>query len=205
MAIKHYSRSLTQNLVGQLRASGHLEADSSGTALGMPAMSLHQIDSVSESTVFDVRRCGPTGCQIAVHVGVEGPMRISYWKLILPWSDPTFAWLLDPSEIGGDSDFYTFYRDPPYRISRHQVLNHRRIVRGEMEGLLLGTGFEPIPDSFGHGSSVDCKLIPVDPMGLELLIAPICLWVDRSAKFSPPKESRRRSLFEVHAEGATKR
>ena len=75
------------------------------------------------------------------------------------------------------------------RYSRDAVINHRRLLkRGySLNGLLLGYGYESIPDSFRHGATIDARVVLIDEMG-HGFSEPVQLWADRSAKIG-----RRRS------------
>ena len=79
----------------------------------------------------------------------------------------------------------------------------RWLATADEQGWFTAASYKPRQGFWvRRGTMVDCKLIPIDPLGRELLTAPISLWVDRSAKRPPRRESNGRSLFDARAERA---
>ena len=91
---------------------------------------------------------------------------ITHWYLELPWPDRV-EWLLqDPRDEGKASTVYAFPGKDWWEYSRQEVLNHRlsgKIAQGEIrQGLLLGTSWQPPPDTYRHGEMIPAILKVVD-------------------------------------------
>ncbi len=195
------------DLVRRLIAAG-CPLDIKGGVLGSSHVSPHgllidQVGSVTESKVFDLD-CPGTGYILALEIAsnVPGLLVIRYITLEPPWQDPQFYWLPDPADSRTEKDPYVIPGTGGLEYPRELVINHRTSRRGRLkhgdilDGLLLGMGFESIPDCFRHGDMVEATLCIVDQLGRRYS-SEVSLWVDRSAQLfrRPPKRPRRR-LFE---------
>jgi hypothetical protein len=200
--MKTYSRLFVQDLTHQLKAAGVLTGDAEDAAITHPAppgLLVSQVGGCAESSAFDLD-CGGTGYNLSLHVAVDLPaLRILGWKLDLPWEDPQFQWLADPSEYMSSDEMYQIPSCVGLRYSRDEVINHRRLLqRGQgLDGFLLGYGFESIPDSYHHGATIDASLVLIDEMWRGFS-TPVQLWADRSAKLNRQrrKKATRPGLFE---------
>jgi hypothetical protein len=169
---------------------------------------IHQVGGVFETKAFDLN-CSGTGYILDLEIAsnVPGLVAIRYFTFELPWQDPRFCWLPDPADSRTEKHPYVFPGTNGLEYPREVVINHRtsgrgRLRRGEiLDGLLLGMGFESIPDSFRHGGMVDTTLCIVDQFGRRFS-SKISLWVDRSRKLHPrpPKRPRRRLFQRVDSE-----
>jgi hypothetical protein len=201
--MKNYSHRVSRDLTRQLVAAGVLTGDSEDAANiypTPPGLLICQVGGVVESSAFDLDRGYGTGFILPVHVALDLPaFKILGWKLELPWEDPQFQWLTDPSEYMSSDGMYQFPSCSRLKYPRDVVINHRRLLqRGRgLDGLLLGFGFESIPDSYHHGATIDASLVPIDEMGRGFSTA-VQLWADRSAKLNRQrrKNATRSRLFE---------
>jgi hypothetical protein len=164
------------------------------------------IGGVSETSAFDLDP-GGTGYMASLSLTVLGkPFAIAAFDLALPWMRTPVIWLSDPADGDGPHNTYQFPERHSPEFPRDIVINHRanaqrNIPPGKcIEGLLLGYGFDAIPDCFQHGGDIVGRLGVVDQFGQEHS-AEISFWIDRSAKISSKKLSRppRESLFVRHA------
>jgi hypothetical protein len=143
---------------------------------------------------------------------LRGPFAIEAFTLALPWDQRPIIWLADPAETIGPESPYRFPGTQSLVIPRDQVINHyadaRRNLRvgKRIEGVLLGYGFDDIPECFVHGNETVGKLGIIDPFGVQHS-AEINFWIDRSAKvyFKTKKTVPRKSLFEYRDRDATSR
>jgi len=165
-----------------------LELEDDGSDSIRPArfgLLINQVGSDRETRAFELD-CGGTGYTLNLEITSNAPglVVIRYFRLDLPWQDPQFHWLDDPADRGTKSDLYVV-ADREFECPRDRVINHRTGARGKLsrgdilDGLLLGVGFEPIPDCFRHGSSVDAMLSIVDQFGRSHS-SEVSLWIERS-------------------------
>jgi len=201
--MKTYSRNVAPNLTRQLEAAGVLTGDAqdgAGTHPAPPGLLISQVGGVVESSAFDLDSGYGTGYMLPLHVAVDLPaFGILGWQLDLPWEDPQFQWLTDPSEYAFPDSMYQVPACPRLKYPRDEVINHRRTLkRGHsLEGLLLGWGFESIPDSYHHGATIDASLVLIDELNRGFSTT-VQLWADRSAKINwqRRKKTTRPRLFE---------
>lgn len=194
--MKMYSRLFLPELTDQLKGAGVLAAET-GDAVNarpaLPGLRVSQVGGFVESSAFDIA-CGGTGFILSVHVAVDLPaFRILRWALDLPWEDPEFQWLADPSERVPSDGMYQIPGCIGLKYPRDEVLNHRRLLkRGHgLDGLLLGFGFESIPANYGHGETINANLQLIDEMGRGFS-SPVQFWADRSAKVRQQQGKKRR-------------
>jgi len=186
-----------------LVAAGVLAKDAEDAGNTHPASSglvVSQFGGVTESRAFDLDGGCGTGFILPVHVAVDLPaFKFLGWKLGLPWEDSQFQWLTDPSEYMSSDEMYQFPCCPRLKYPRDEVINHCRLLqRGRgLDGMLLGFGFESIPDSYRHGATIDASLVLIDQMWRDFSTQ-VQLYVDRSAKNNRQrrKRSTRPGLFE---------
>lgn len=97
--------------------------------------------------------CGGTAYILTIRLTnpTDRSLTIARWDIKLPWEDPNFHWLEDPK--GGEGDRY-IVPGTSIEYPRSQVLNHRVEEAGKiarrMEGLLLGIGHAPVPDTYRY-------------------------------------------------------
>jgi hypothetical protein len=168
------------------------------------------VGGISETTAFDLDP-GGTGYILSLSLTVlRKPFAIAAFDLALPWMRTPVIWLSDPADGDGPRNTYQFPGRHSPEFPRDVAINHRASAQRNLspgkciEGLLLGFGFDPIPDYFQHGGDVVGSLVVIDQFG-ERHSADISFWIDRSAKMSSKKRSRplREPLFVRHA-GSTK-
>jgi len=201
--MKTYSRKVAPDLTRQLVVAGVLPGDAQDGAVTQaapPGLLIYQVGGVTESSVFDLD-CGyGTGYRLSLHAAVGLPaFGILGWVLDLPWEDSQFQWLADPKEYFSREEMYQVPGCATLRYPRDEVINHRKVLkRGHaLDGLLLGYGFESMPESYRHGEMVDASLVLIDELNRGFSTQ-VHLWVDRSAKMNPKraKKSTRPGLFE---------
>lgn len=198
-----YSRLFEPDLTHQLENAGILTGDARDAAI-TPAASrgllIRQVEGDVVNSAFDLD-CGyGTGYILSLHIAVDLPeFKIWGWKLDLPWEDPRFQWLTDPSEKMSLDNVYKFPDCYRLEFPRDGVINHRRLLRRghSLDGLLLGWGFESIPDSYRHGEKIEASLMLIDEMERGFT-TPVQLWANRMAKIDRPrrKKKTRGSLLE---------
>ena len=155
--MKMYSRLFEPDLTHQLEATGVITGDAQDVATthsSLPGLLVRQVGGDVVNSAFDLD-CGyGTGYRLALHVAVDLPaFKILRWELHLPWEDPQFQWLTDPSEEVSLDNMYQVSGCYRLEFPRNEVINHRRLLRRghSLDGLLLGRGFESIPDLYRHG------------------------------------------------------
>lgn len=201
--MKNFSNRVIPDLTRQLVAAGVLTEDVEdygNTHPAPPGLLISQVGGVVESTAFDLDGGYGTGFILPVHVAVDlAAFKFLGWKLDLPWEDPQFQWLTDPSEYTSSDEMYQFPSCQRLKYPRDEVINHCRLLqRGRsLGGLLLGFGFESIPDSYHHGATIDASLVLIDEMRRGFS-TPVQLWADRSAKLNRQrrKKATRSGLLE---------
>ncbi len=164
---------------------------------------IRQVGGVVESSVDDSDG-GLT--QYIIHVcitsNLPGRFAISGFELECPLHDPFFHWLPDPVEIGARWNAYRF-PGSNLEFDRSLVINHcadvrRTLSRGQsVQGLLLGVGFEPIPDRTWPENLMPAFVKVFDQYVREYP-EPVSLWVVRNQRLphrARPK-ARRKGLFE---------
>jgi hypothetical protein len=175
----------------------------SPSALG-GRLKIFQSGGVNESSLHEVGM-GIFACNISLRIATDlhCDLLIDSWELVLPWSDPGFQWLEDPTQFDSRREEYLVPCTQLY-FPRIVVLNHRKWFRKNdvAEGLLLGTCGIEVPSEYPHGSTVEGKLSAQDQFGEPITSVLISLWVDRSlsldrSRASRVVKSRRKSLFEV--------
>ena len=215
--MKKYPRLERPDLVRPLIAAGcplELEggaldnAPSAGSGL-----LIHQVGGVTESLVFDLDD-GGTGYILSVAIinKLPGPVCIQDYHLELPWDDPHFRWLEDPPAGAPQRYLYCFPGMRALEFERDVVINGCRWKRTKawlqpdrcIEGLLLGTGREPIPDQYKHGCFVDMELL-VFGAG-SCFWSTVWVWVKRTGRSvklnqRPLRGRARRKLIVRDAEG----
>lgn len=193
--MKRYSNLLAPDLTRQLVATGVLPLDAQADAITYPApawLCISQVGGPFESQVFDLDCGSGTGCILDLHIAVDlGAFSIWGWELDLPWKDPEFRFLPEPT---GESFPYNMYKFPGCEtliFSRDDVINHRRrLQRGRgLDRLLLGSSFASIPDSYEHGGEIEASLVLIDEM-LHSFSKPVRLLVNRGAKIDRPRRKK---------------
>jgi hypothetical protein len=186
-AMKMYSRLFEPDLTHQLEATGVITGDAQDVATthaSLPGLLVRQVGGDVVNSVFDLD-CGyGAGYILALHVAVDLPaFGIWGWKLDLPWEDPQFQWLTDPSEQRSLDNMYQVPGCPRLSFPREEVINHRRLLRRghSLDGLLLGWGFESIPDTYRHGTKIEASLVLIDEMERGFT-TPVQLWANRGAR-----------------------
>jgi hypothetical protein len=193
--MKTYSNLCSADLARQLAAAGVLASGAQNgpiTRPTPPGLLICQVGGVIESTVFDVDRGYGTGFIIHLHVAVDlSIIRIWRWELDLPWTDPQFQWIAEPTGEKFPLDMYQIPGCAALKYPKEQVINHVRVVRRGrcLDGTLVGFGFESIPDSYPHGTTIDANLVLIDEMGRGFS-TPVQLFADRSAKFRREKAGK---------------
>jgi hypothetical protein len=189
----HRPYRVSEDLVQRLIAAKCLVSTSLDAQKDAAAMS-HQLKILQDGSLVDSRAieldCGGTAYTIGVYVGCDlGAITIYKWELELPWQDSQFRWLDDPEECAQDPSLYTLPGFIPLTFAREMVINHRRLLtRGHsLRGLLLGYGYESIPDRYRHGSSIEVKLSLVDQVGRSFPSS-FSLRVDRMVSSRPKRK-----------------
>ena len=133
---------------------------------------------------------------VCIIPNVPWPIEIARVVLHLPWDDPFFQWIPDPSERGAE-----MYSLPGTSLhyGRDQVINHR-IGQGQalspgrsLSGILLGCGMD-MPRTVLHGSEIPAFLHIFDQFGREYS-AGMPLRVHRLNVPARPRKSARKPLF----------
>jgi hypothetical protein len=149
-----------------------------------------RIDTIAETieTSAFTLSSGATGYMISLSLTVmRSPLAIAGFELSVPWPTKYMTWLPDPADGNGPRNSYQFPGRNAPEFPREMVINHRANARRNLragtyiEGLLLGYGFESIPDCYRHNSYVVGTLAIIDQFGVRHS-AEITLWIDRSAK-----------------------
>ena len=198
--MRTYSRLGGQDLTRQLVAGGFLAGDAQDSAIidpAQPGLFISQDGNIFQNSASDCDSGYGTLYSLALHLAVDVPeMAIWGWRLDLPWEDRQFQWLAEPQGHEFPENMYQF---ADLKFSRDEVLNHRRrLQRGRgLDGLLLGFGFESIPDSYRHGAEIDASLVLIDDMGREFSKR-VQLWANRMARIDrrQPKKNIRHRLLE---------
>ena len=161
------------------------EGASHGMYPARPGLLIYQVGGVPENTAFDLDR-GGTGYILDLEItsNISRLIVIRDFRLDLPWLDARFYFLPDPADSGSSCDAYilpgTAIAYPRSNVINHRTSSRGRLRRGEtLDGLLLAVGFEPIPDCFRHGGSVDSMLSIVDQFGRSHS-SEVSFWIDRS-------------------------
>jgi len=160
----------------RIRAAGRpiFIAEDDAEVRGIPCdgLRVRQTGGVMESQAIDCS--GSTAFILSLSITINLPkFGISAFGLKPPWESKFFYWLEDPLVIDGNSRSYRFGgRDLP-EFDRGQVINHCADVRhvfssgASLKGLLLGFGFDSIPDEFRHGMMIPAFVIIYDQFGRE--------------------------------------
>jgi hypothetical protein len=183
--MKKYSQLLAPDLTRSLADAGVLSPDAQDATITPAPIELliRQVGGVVESSAFDLDCGHGTGFILPLHVAVNrSELKIWAWRLDLPWEDPQFQWLADPSEYSSRDDMYQFPGCPTLKYPRSEVINHCKALRRSrgLEGLLLAWSFESIPASYGHGATLNASIVLIDDMNHDF-VTPVHLWVNRSA------------------------
>ena len=196
--MKNRSFAVSEDLVQRLVAAGCPVFAGRDFEKAAAAVS-HRLLILQDGSLLDSRAietdCGGTAFTIGVYVSCDLPRITIYrWEVELPWEDPQFLWLTDPGESKFSPSVYTL-TGTSERFPRELVLNHRSsVTRGRtLCGLLLGFGFERIPDRYRHGNSIEVRLSLVDHMGRSFPSS-FSLWVDRSVRSRPNRVIKHRDL-----------
>ncbi len=128
-----------------------------------------------------------------------GPFTLRGLRVWLPWIDTPVILLQDPADPFAPRT-YRFPGQTSGGFDKSEVIvqSGKTLTRGRsVEGLLLGYHFDPIPQSFRHGTKVPIELRIEDQFG-EFYSRELFLTVDRTAEWGPkPKHPPpRRSLFD---------
>ena len=194
--MRTYSRLAVPELTRQLVTSKVITGDAQNGAIdpAAPRVLISQEGSgITESSAFDLYGGYGAGYMLSLRIATDLPaLEIYDWRLKVPWEDPQFQWLPDPPD-----NIYEFPDHQTY--PRDAVLNHRRVLhRGRsLDGLLLGFGFESIPDSYRHNEFICASIVLIDGMGRRFPES-VQLWVNRAARRDrkTTKKNTRRRLFE---------
>jgi hypothetical protein len=157
---------------------------------------MRQIGEPSDSRAIDLGN-RTTGFIIKVNMHVlSSNMAIEDIYLEVPWRDYSVRLLSDPVEIGAGYCNYRFFGSHPFELERGQVLNHRAVRTKPfrpgtaLQGLILWSGLEEIPDAFEHGGSLPARVTVFDQFGDEFAYE-FNLWIDRRNKWLPAKRPKR--------------
>jgi hypothetical protein len=117
--------------------------------------------------------------------------------LVVPWEDPLIEWLPDPASVVPRDLMYAL--DKTLKFPREEVLNHRlkgALRRGDIrQGVLLGRGSIPPPDTYKNGAKITVTLRVVDQWG-ERHSGLFKMQLSRSqTRRSADPKRKRRSLF----------
>jgi hypothetical protein len=196
--MKNRRFAVSEDLVQRLAAAGCPVSASRDFEKAAAAIS-HRLLILQDGGLLESRAietdCGGTAFTIGVQVGCDLPRITIYrWEVELPWEDPQFLWLSDPGENKFSPSVYTL-TGTSERFPRELVINHRSVLtRGRTVcGLLLGFGFERIPDRYRHGNSIEVRLSLVDHVGRSFPSS-FSLWVDRSVRSRPKRVIKHRDL-----------
>lgn len=103
---------------------------------------------------------------------------IAWYEIELPWNEPNFDPLPDPTDLDSSKSFYTV-PVPIQQIDRDQVLNHRRYQSGKLapgevlRGYFPAKGDMPIPSNLKITEKdrcdrfIDAKFVVQDTTGKE--------------------------------------
>jgi hypothetical protein len=191
MKAKNTTRDESLALARRIRAAGIPIGIEEDDEKGHEASGLviRQVGGVMESSVAD-SDCSVTRYIISVCItsNLPGRFAISGFGLECPFKDPFFHFLADPVEMRARWNTYRF-PGSSLEFDRSQVINHladvrRTLSRGQsVQGLLLGVGFEPIPDCTWPENLMPAFLTVFDQYVCEYS-APVSLWVVRSQGLS---------------------
>jgi hypothetical protein len=117
--------------------------------------------------------------------------------LVVPWEDPLIEWLPDPVSNIPSTSIYSLSKT--LEFPREDVLNHKlkgALRRGDIrQGLLLGRGPMPPPDTYKDGARITVTLRVVDQWD-RTYSAPFKMLLSRSqARKSAAPKRKRKSLF----------
>jgi hypothetical protein len=161
------------------------------------ALCVRQIGESSNSYVFDLGN-GATGFTIDVNIEImKNNLIINGMGLEAPWADPSITLLADPAENAPHYQHYKFCQSYPIKFGRQQVLNHQLgdpkacRPRKPLQGLLLWSGMQEIPDAFRHAGDLPVTVFIYDQFYVEYSFN-FNLWIDRTHKWSPA--NRRKNL-----------
>ena len=167
--------------------------DGEAPCIASEDLRVRQTGGLFESSAFEWGAGAGFKINLIVTSKVSG-FTVSHIELELPWKQTFFWWLEDPEVIDGPSRSYRFVGDAILDFPRSLVINHRlQVTRpfsaGEsVEGFLLGTGCDPIPEAFPQGKMIGAFLVLYDQFGRPYR-APIELCVDRTTKNLRPRRS----------------
>jgi hypothetical protein len=198
------------NHARQLRAGGialEIPEDDWKDPIPESGLIIRQCGGLLENSVFDMRS-GATGYAVSLGLTIsKSSFALAAFDLELPW-EAKLLFLEDPDERS-KQDLYEFPNGDKY--PRDVVINHyadiRRILRRghSIEGFLLGSSFESIPDRYVHGTEIPAVVKVFDQFNA-CYRKGILLWADRSHKLSTGKRKVRNRvrLFEAPASTAYK-
>jgi hypothetical protein len=160
----------------------------SGLSGPPPGLLITQVGDLRSTRAFTLET-GMTGFMLDLEIvnNLPGQLYICWFELELPWQDKNFEWLPDPADQVPEGSVYRFPEHPSLEFPREQVVNHRtykkgRLRRGDfLNGLLLGLGWEPIPERFPHFHQFRTTLTVVDSSERRFPTE-VQLTVDRSAE-----------------------
>jgi hypothetical protein len=190
------------NHARQLRARGialEIPADDWKDPIRESGLIVRQCDGRLENSVFDLGS-GATGYVVSLSLTVStSNFALAAFDLELPWQ-AKLNFLEDPRGRS-KQDRYEFPNGDVY--PRDVVINHcvdiRRILRcgQSIEGFLLASSFESMPDGFVHGVEIPA-IAKIFDQFYTCYRTGIILWADRSRKFSTRrrKVKKRAPLFE---------
>jgi hypothetical protein len=183
------------NHARQLRAGGialEIPADDWKDPIRESGLIIRQCDGRLENSVFDLGS-GATGYVVSLSLTVStSNFALAAFDLELPWQ-AKLNFLEDPRGRS-KQDRYEFPNGDVY--PRDVVINHcvdiRRILRcgQSIEGLLLGSSFESMPDGFVHGVEIPAVLKIFDQF-YACYRSAISLWANRSQKLSTVRRKGR--------------
>jgi len=160
-------------------------------------LSVFQIGSLLENTAFDLDS-GGSGyiVSVAIYNDSNRRVRLSEFRLELPWDEAQFLWLSDPSRALPRKYAYSFPCRRSIEFEREAVLNHRlgNLGRlnpgGSCEGLLLGMGDAPIPAEYHDRQALKTRLLVFDSQGRHFA-SPLKLYVERACRNLIEKKTRK--------------
>jgi hypothetical protein len=156
-------------------------------------LSIYQTGTIPENEIFDLGSSMGVMISLAIYNDAPTNIHIAQFRLEIPWLEPQFRWLQDPLRKSPREDLYCFPVPSLLAFEREVVLNHRigpqgLLLPGDcLEGLLLGVGESPLPESYRDREALDLRLRVFDSRGREYKLT-LKMCVDRR---KPPRLRRR--------------
>jgi len=163
-----------------------------------------QISDIAVENIIEDAKLGGTFVMIHALICNVSPRRIrlEQCRIDLPWDDPDFSlleapWLKQPGKFT-----YSPSRAPTYSFEREVVLNHRFGRQGglnsgdSLDGFILGTGSQAIPDHYQQRQGVDVQLAIIDGRG-NIFRESARVMLDRSEQLKRASAGNRRKRIPI--------